>query len=75
MVDFPGMGPRQAVRPVLYHHQAGSFNGFLSADSRGGDRKYPVGISMYYQRRNIDTRKVLAEIGSPLRNTIEGSLG
>src|SRR5580700_153242 len=64
-VYFLRVCPRDAMRTVLHHHLACSFDELCGAPSRSCDGQDAVGIPLDHQGRHIDAGQVLAEVFMP----------
>ena len=67
--------PSYAVRPVLYHQQAGSLDQLGGSKSRGSDRQNPVRIAVNDQRGHVDATQIVAEVLMPCRHAGEAGRG
>src|SRR6266404_6633499 len=61
--------PRDAVWAVLHDELARAFDELGGAESRSGDGKDAVGISVNHKRGYIDTGQILAEVFVPRSDT------
>src|SRR5659263_266846 len=64
-VDLLCVCPSYAVRPTLYHQQAGSLDQLGGPESRGSDGQNPVRIAVNDQRGHVDATQVVAEVLMP----------
>src|SRR5216683_3799764 len=68
-VYFFRVRPRDAVWAVLHDELARTFDEIDGAESRSGDGKDAVGISVNHKRGYIDTGQILAEVFVPRSDT------
>src|SRR6266481_930841 len=68
-VYFFRVCPRDAVWAVLHDELARAFDELGGAESRSGDGKDAVGISVNHKRGYIDTGQILAEVFVPRSDT------
>ena len=73
-VYFFRVCPRDAVWAVLHDELARAFDELGGAESRSGDGKDAVGISVNHKRGYIDTGQILAEVFVPHSDTRQQTL-
>src|SRR6266853_2560501 len=64
-IYFFRVSPRDAMRTVLHHQLACSFDELRGAQSCSCDRKDAVGIPLDHKRGYVDASQILPEIGMP----------
>src|SRR5659263_566481 len=67
--------PGYAVRPILYHQQAGSLDQLGGPESRCSDGQNPVRIAVNDQRGHVDATQVVTEVLMPCRHAGEAGRG
>ena len=75
LVDFLGMGPRNAMWSILNHHKVCVRDGLRDSGARGTDGKNAVRITVDDQRGNIDPVQILTEILKPTAHAGEACNG